>query len=131
MDYNEHPEIELTVMLNTLSSPSASLTKEENNELYKLVYQDYAHIKTKKERNKAIKEDIYYNALQIKFAYCLTCHKAQGGKWNTVFLDQGYYTEEMHNIEYLRWLYTAVTRAKQKIFLTNFKEEFFQAEKEK
>lgn len=131
VDYNEHPEIELTVMLNTLSSPSASLTKEENNELYKLVYQDYAHIKTKKERNKAIKQDIYYNALQIKFAYCLTCHKAQGGQWNTVFLDQGYYTEEMHNIEYLRWLYTAVTRAKQKIFLTNFKEEFFQAEKEK
>lgn len=125
LDYDDHPEVELTVMLDTLSLNSPSLTNAESSELYHKIAEDYMDIKTKKERNKAIKADPYYNALQIKFAYCLTCHKAQGGQWNTVFVDQGYFTDEMHNIEFLRWLYTAITRAKTKIYLTNFKDEFF------
>lgn len=125
VDYEAHSDIELTIILNTLSSNSSSLTREESNEIYKKISETYIDIKSKKSRNKAIKEDVFYNALQIKFAYCLTCHKSQGGQWNTVFIDQGYYIEEMHNIEYLRWLYTAITRAKSRVYLTNFKPEFF------
>ena len=74
----------------------------------------------------AVKNNHYFNALQIKFAYAMTCHKSQGGQWDAIFLDQGYLTDEMINVEYLRWLYTAVTRAKKELFLLNFNEQFFQ-----
>ena len=79
-------------------------------------------IGNKRERMKKMREDPYLNALQVKFAYAVTCHKAQGGQWNTVFLDQGYITEEMINVEYLRWLYTAFTRATEKLYLINWPE---------
>lgn len=87
--------------------------------------QDYLDIKTKKDRVDAIRKDPYLNALQVKFAYALTCHKSQGGQWKAVFVDQGYLTEEQVNKEFARWLYTAVTRASEELFLVNFNGKFF------
>lgn len=118
-------ELSVKVMLNTLSSESASLTYEESNSLYNEVCADYAEIKNKRTRYEKIKKNPYFNALQIKFAYAITCHKAQGGQWKHVYLDHGFFTDEMVNKEFLRWLYTAFTRASEKIYLVNFKKEFF------
>jgi exodeoxyribonuclease-5 len=87
--------------------------------------EDYNHIANKTERNKAIRKDPYLTALQVKFAYALTCHKAQGGQWKAVFVDQGYLTEEMLHKDYVRWLYTALTRASTELYLMNFDERFF------
>jgi exodeoxyribonuclease-5 len=87
---------------------------------------DYSNESSKKIRAEKIKADPCYNALQVKFAYAITCHKAQGGQWDAVFIDQGFLKEEMLDIEFLRWLYTAITRAKQKIYLVNFNEKFFE-----
>ena len=86
---------------------------------------EYEHLKTKKERTEALKKDPFYNALQVKFAYAVTCHKSQGGQWPAVFVDQGYLTEEMLDTEYLRWLYTAITRASEKLYLLNFSDQLF------
>ena len=86
---------------------------------------DYDHLSNKRERFQAIKEDPYYNALQIKFAYAVTCHKAQGGQWDAVFVDQGYLTDEMVDMDFMRWLYTGVTRAKKELFLVNFSNSLF------
>jgi len=125
MDYPDQPTIEAKVILDTIASESPSLTFEQSNELYRSVAQEYKHIPLKVERNKKIKEDPYYNALQIKFGYAVTCHKAQGGQWPAVLVDQGYLTDEMINTEYLRWLYTAFTRASEKLYLVNFSDTFF------
>ena len=92
---------------------------QDNKKLYEAVSEDYVHIVSKKARLDAVKKDEYMNALQVKFAYALTCHKSQGGQWKAVFLDQGYLTDEMMNKEYLRWLYTAVTRASAELYLLN------------
>lgn len=119
-------ELSVKVMLNTLSSESASLTFDENNKLYSEVCADYADIKNKRKLYEEVKKNPYYNALQIKFAYAITCHKAQGGQWKHVYIDHGYFTDEMLNKEFLRWLYTAFTRASEKIYLVNFKNEFFE-----
>ena len=118
-------ELSVKVMLNTLSSESASLTFDENNKLYSEVCADYADIKNKRKLYEEVKKNPYYNALQIKFAYAITCHKAQGGQWKHVYIDHGYFTDEMLNKEFLCWLYTAFTRASEKIYLVNFKDEFF------
>ncbi|MFD1820624.1 exodeoxyribonuclease-5 [Pseudarcicella hirudinis] len=125
LDYEEHPEIEAKVLLDTLYSNSPAMSKEDNKLLYESVVQDYAHITSKKERNEEIRKDPYLNALQIKFAYALTCHKSQGGQWNAVFIDQGYLTDEMINEDFIRWLYTAITRATHEVFLLNFHQDFF------
>ena len=116
-------DLEVRILLDTLQSESPSLTREESDRLYNAVQEDYMHIGNKRERYKKMCEDPWLNALQVKFAYAITCHKAQGGQWNTVFLDQGYVTEEMLGKEHLRWLYTAFTRATQKLYLVNWKEE--------
>ena len=116
-------EIEARILLDTLQSESPSLTYEENKRLYEAVQEDYMDIGNKRERFKKMKEDPWLNALQVKFAYAITCHKAQGGQWSTVFLDQGYITNEMLGKEYLRWLYTAFTRATKKLYLVNWREE--------
>jgi len=87
---------------------------------------DYEHITNRRERMLAIKADPFYNALQIKFAYAVTCHKAQGGQWDAVFVDQGYLTDDMIDIEFLRWLYTAVTRSRKELFLVNFSAGLFE-----
>ncbi len=119
-DYDE--EVECRVMLSTLQSESPSLTHEEQSRLYEAVLADYAHLPSKRERLKAVREDPYYNALQIKYAYAVTCHKAQGGQWPRVFVDQGYIAPEAQDISHLRWLYTAFTRTSDKLFLINWKE---------
>lgn len=121
-DYN-HLELEVKILLETLHSDTPSLAKEDSDRLFKAVMEDYADIGSQKERMKKIKEDPYYNALQVKYAYAVTCHKAQGGQWRRVLLDQGYMTEEMLSPDYYRWLYTAFTRATEKLYLVNWPEE--------
>ena len=124
-DYEDHPNIEAKILLETLHSSESALGREANKKLYDSVCEDYAHIPKKKERTEAIRKDPYLNALQVKFAYALTVHKSQGGQWSAVFVDQGYLKEEQIDPEYLRWLYTAITRATHEIFLINFHERFF------
>lgn len=114
-------EIEAVVLLDTLHSEAPALTREQNEHLFNQVMEDYMDIPYKRDRLKKIKEDPYYNALQIKYAYAVTCHKAQGGQWSQVFIDQGYISDEMLGIDYYRWLYTAFTRATEKVHLVNWK----------
>lgn len=114
-------EIELKIMLETLQSESPALSKECNDRLFASVARDYEEIGNKRDRLKKIKNDIYFNALQVKYAYALTCHKSQGGQWNNVFLDIGYVNENMMGTEFYRWLYTAFTRAKKHLYLINWK----------
>ena len=125
MDFQELGAITCKVMLDTLTVETPNLSYEQNTRLFKELDLDYAHIKNKRERLNVIKEDPYYNALQIKFAYAVTCHKAQGGQWDAVFVDQGYLTDEMVDMDFLRWLYTGVTRAKRELFLVNFAANLF------
>ena len=120
IDY-EDCEINVMIMLDTLTSESPSLTREENERLFTAVWDDYPEIHSKRKRMEEIRKNPYYNALQVKYGYAVTCHKAQGGQWSNVFLDQGYVTEDMMNADYYRWLYTAFTRATEKLFLVNWK----------
>lgn len=113
------------VILDTLYSDSPNLSREDQNKLFESVMADYQHLPTKRDRVQAIKQDPYYNALQIKFSMAVTCHKAQGGQWGAVFVDQGFLTEEMVDTEFMRWLYTACTRATTELFLLNFSDQFF------
>lgn len=124
-DYEKQPEFDAKIFLDALHSPSASMSAEDNKKLYESVQQDYFYIKSKKDRVEALRKDPYLNALQVKFAYALTCHKAQGGQWSAVFIDQGYLPEEQINTEFIRWLYTAITRATDEVFLMNFHQQFF------
>jgi ATP-dependent exoDNAse (exonuclease V) alpha subunit len=123
IDYEDF-EVDVKLFLDTLTLDTASFDGEQNKELFYTVLNDYLKLKGKKQQYKAVKENPHFNALQVKFAYAVTCHKAQGGQWNTVFIDHGYLTDEMINKEYLRWLYTAFTRASKKLYLVNFKKEF-------
>ena len=118
-DYDDY-ELEATVLLDTLHSESPSLTREESERLFENVMEDYAHISQKKERYKQLREDPHFNALQIKFAYAVTCHKAQGGQWSAIYLDQGYLPPDTSAIVYYRWLYTAFTRATEQVYLVNW-----------
>ncbi len=123
IDYNI--EIETKLLLDTLSVDTASLTSEQNRNLFYTIYNDYSHIKPKKKGYDMVKNNPFFNALQVKFAYSVTCHKAQGGQWKVVFIDQGYINENMVNTEYLRWLYTALTRSTCKVYLVNFPDKYF------
>ena len=125
LDYPDAGHVTCKVMLDTLQGETPNLSYEDSKKLFEGITEDYMHIGNKRERMLAIKEDPYYNALQIKFAYAVTCHKAQGGQWDAVFVDQGYLTDEMIDLEFLRWLYTAVTRAKIELFLVNFAPNLF------
>ena len=118
-DYNDY-ELTAMTLLDTLTAEAPALTREQQQQLYERVQEDYADIPLKADRMKKIKEDRYYNALQVKFAYAVTCHKAQGGQWQHVYIDQGYMTDDMLNSDYLHWLYTAFTRATEKLFLVNW-----------
>lgn len=124
-DY-KHLEIEARIMLDTLSIETASLPLNEQKEFFQTVLEDYADIDDRKKQLQMVLENPFYNALQVKYAWALTCHKAQGGQWKSVFVDPGFFREDMINREYLRWLYTAFTRATEKLFLVNFPDEFFQ-----
>ncbi|MCF0192411.1 MAG: AAA family ATPase [Prevotella sp.] len=119
-DYNNY-EITCTVLKDTLQSESPALPYEQQQHLYEEIMKEYADIPLKADRMKALKNDPYYNALQIKYAYASTCHKAQGGQWEHVYIEQGFLTADMINYEYYRWLYTAITRAKEKLYLVNWK----------
>lgn len=120
-DYDDC-ELEATVLLETLRSEAPALTREQNDMLFHAVEEDYADVTVKRERMKKIKNDPYFNALQVKYAYAVTCHKAQGGQWQKVFVDQGYMTEDMLTPDYFRWLYTAFTRATETLYLVNWPE---------
>lgn len=119
-------EISPWVMLDTLTSDYPALTSEQSRALYYAVEAEYADIPSRKKRMEKIRGNGFYNALQIKFAYAVTCHKAQGGQWDAVFIDQGYVTDDMLNDEYWRWLYTAVTRARKRLYFVNFRNDFFE-----
>jgi ATP-dependent exoDNAse (exonuclease V) alpha subunit len=125
LDYKDMESITCKVILDTLQVDAPNLSYEQNNKLYEGLQEDYQHITNSRERFLAIQDDPYFNALQIKFAYAVTCHKAQGGQWDAVFVDQGYLTDEMVDLDFLRWLYTAVTRAKSELFLVNFSQKLF------
>ena len=122
MQFPDYDDYELTaiVILDTLTSEAPALTHDQQEQLYNAVLEDYADISNKADRIKKLKSDRYYNALQIKFAYAVTCHKAQGGQWSHVYLDQGYMTDDMLTPDYIHWLYTAFTRATEKLFLVNW-----------
>lgn len=125
-DYEEAPTLSVKIIMETLYSDSPALTNEEAKRLYQAVEEDYMNIPRAADRRKAMKENPYYNALQVKFGYALTCHKTQGGQWSYVFIEAPYLPDET-TIELgdLRWLYTALTRASEKVYLVNFKEEWF------
>ena len=118
-DYDDY-ELTATVILDSLTTEAPSLTREQQEQLYNAVLEDYQDIPLKSDQIKKLKSDRYYNALQIKFAYAVTCHKAQGGQWAHVYLDQGYMTDDMLTPDYIHWLYTAFTRATEKLFLVNW-----------
>jgi exodeoxyribonuclease-5 len=118
-------ELEVKVLLDTLSSETASLSGEQNKMLFENILEDYSGMSTKKKRYDAVRNDPYFNAMQIKFAYAVTCHKAQGGQWERVFIDQGMFNRQEPTLDYLRWLYTAVTRATDRLYLVNFLPAFF------
>ena len=118
-DYDNY-ELTATVLLDTLTSEAPALTREQQDQLYNKVMEDYADIPQKPERLKKVREDKYFNALQVKFAYAATCHKAQGGQWAHVYVDQGYMTDDMLTPDYLHWLYTAFTRATEQLYLVNW-----------
>ena len=120
---HEDFELEANLLLDTLHSDAPALPKADNDRLFYSVLEDYADITSKRERMKKMKADPYYNALQVKYAYAVTCHKAQGGQWQNVFLDQGYMTDEYLTSDYFRWLYTAFTRAAKTLYLVNYPKE--------
>ena len=123
VDYPKEKNLDLLLLLDTLTSESPTISYDQYQKLYKEISEDY---KGQQEINKKIKEDEFFNALQIKFAYAITCHKSQGGQWENIFVDMGYFTDEMLDKAYLRWLYTAITRATKKLYLINFNNNFFE-----
>lgn len=119
VDYDDC-EIDVKIMLDTLMSESPSLTKDESERLFNAVWDDYPEIRSKRKRMEQVRNNPYYNALQVKYGYAVTCHKAQGGQWSRVFIDQGFVSQDMIGMDYYRWLYTAFTRASEKLYLVNW-----------
>ena len=131
-DYDDY-ELTAVVILDSLTTEAPSLTREQQEQLYNAVLEDYSDIPRKADRVEKLKNDRFYNALQVKFAYAITCHKAQGGQWAHIYLDQGYMTDDMLTPDYIHWLYTAFTRATEKLYLVNWpknQEERIEGEKE-
>lgn len=124
-DYPDEAEREVKIILDSIHTESPSLTREQQKQLYYAVSEEYSDIKNKRKLMEKVLQDPFFNALQVKFSYAITCHKAQGGQWPVVFLDQGYLTKEMMGYEFNRWLYTAITRASERVYLVNFSKEFF------
>ncbi|MCB9013297.1 MAG: ATP-binding domain-containing protein, partial [Bacteroidales bacterium] len=118
-------EVEAKIFIDTLGIETAALSGEQQRDLFEKVILDYEEVPNRKDKVKRVKENPAFNALQVKFAYAVTCHKAQGGQWKAVFVDIGFFRQEMLSIEYLRWLYTAFTRATERLYLLNFPEDFF------
>ncbi len=126
VDYEELGEVSLIIHLESLTVDGASLPRDRMKDLFFSVERDFAHLRNKKERYDAILADPYFNALQVKYAYAVTCHKSQGGQWSDVYVDQGFVNKEVLGNDYYRWLYTALTRATRKVYLVNFSDEFFE-----
>jgi exodeoxyribonuclease-5 len=126
-DYDDYT-MEAKVMLDTLASESPSLTREESRKLFYEVEKDYEDIKSRTKRYRAIRENQHFNAMQVKFAYAVTCHKAQGGQWKAVFVDRCLFGDEEMSRDMMRWLYTAITRATERVYLVNFDEKFLDNE---
>jgi exodeoxyribonuclease-5 len=124
-DYENIPELTVNLLLDSIYTEVPSLTKDQQQDLFAKVMEDVADEPFKGLRMAYLRKNPYFNALQVKFNYAVTCHKAQGGQWPCVFIDQGYLTKEMLNVEYIRWLYTAFTRASERVYLMNFSDEFF------
>ena len=124
VDYPNQKPFETVLLLDTIKAVTPSLPYEEGNRLYQEVMKDYQDVTSKYKKFLAVKNNKYFNSLQVKFSYAITCHKSQGGQWNTVFVEQPYLPNGIDK-EYLRWLYTAVTRAKTKLYLIGFKSDFF------
>ena len=124
-DYPDAPNLETKILLDTLNSNSPSLTEEEIQRLFAAIEEDYMDIPNRRERYKEMKKNPWFNALQVKFAYALTCHKTQGGQWSSVFIDSSFNQKETLEVEDLRWIYTALTRAQERVYFVNFKDEFF------
>ncbi len=122
---NNNIELDTLILLDTLNIESAALTRNDLKRLFFAIEEDYIDIRNKKQRYEKILNNKFFNALQVKFAYAVTCHKAQGGQWSSVFVDQGYVIDDMLNREFFRWLYTAFTRASEKLYLVNFNKDFF------
>jgi exodeoxyribonuclease-5 len=118
-------ELEAKVMLDVLKLDTPALPPDRSKEFFQSVLQDYLHIKSRSKQYEAVREDKYFNALQVKFAYAVTCHKAQGGQWERVFIDQGMFNRNEVTLDYLRWFYTALTRSTEKVYLVNFADDFF------
>ena len=125
IDYPDQKPFETVLLLDTLASETPSLTYEESNKLYEAVREDYCHEKSKYKQLLAVKKNVFFNALQVKFSYAITCHKSQGGQWKTIFIEQPYLPEGPSK-EYFRWLYTAITRAQEKLYLIGFKDDYFE-----
>ena len=125
-DYPEEKEYSVKLLLSTVYSEGPGLSEADRDTLFRNIEEDYREIADRNKRMTEIMKNPWYNALHVKFAYAMTCHKTQGGQWPHVFVDQGYLTDEMINTEYLRWLYTAVTRSTEKLYLVNFNPSFFE-----
>ena len=128
-DYPDAPNLDVKIILDTLNSNNASLSEEDQKRLRQAIEADYMDIPNKRERYRALKRNPWFNALQVKFAYALTCHKTQGGQWRNVFVDSSLNLKDKLEKDDLRWLYTAVTRAQEQLYFVNFKEEFFKIDK--
>lgn len=125
IDYPEEKEMEVRIILNTLDSETPSLPRAEAEKLWYSIMEDYSEVKGNKKKAELVKNNPWFNALQVKFAYALTCHKTQGGQWDHVFVDQGYITEKHIDQEWFRWLYTAITRGVKKTYMVNFRDIFW------
>ncbi len=125
IDYPDEPPVDVKIILDAIYAEAPALSREDNKKLFLSVLDEHQDIPQRSKRFEKVRTDPYYNALQVKFAYAMTCHKTQGGQWENVFIDQGYLRDDQLNTEYLRWLYTALTRATKKVYLINFNERFF------
>ena len=119
-------ELEARILLDTLTSEAPALSRDENERLYTAILEDYAHIASQRERMQRLKADPWFNALQVKYAYGVTCHKAQGGQWRHVYIDMGYIDPQNLTLDFYRWLYTAMTRATEHIYFVNLGEAFIE-----
>lgn len=128
MSDDEHTVIQATMLMDALHTDAPALTAAQQQQLFQAVWDDYPEIRNKRDRMKAVQKDQFYNALQVKYAYAVTCHKAQGGQWEDVYIDQGYVTEDMLDADYLRWLYTALTRSTQNVYLVNWPKQMLDSE---